>query len=101
MTTHCQVDGIGPSDRHPDLVKLELSFPPTQEPTPSCQACRGSRIVPDSNRWDRHHGEPEPVLMGICEIGSDRGAVNGPLDEARADEAPVVAITEGRGPGRD
>lgn len=33
--------------------------------------------------------------------GSDRGAVNGPLDEARADEAPVVAVTEGRGPGRD
>jgi hypothetical protein len=28
MTLHCQVDAIGPSDRHPNLVKLDLSFPP-------------------------------------------------------------------------
>ncbi|WP_108934658.1 hypothetical protein [Streptomyces ardesiacus] len=35
VTLHCQVDAIGPSDRHPDLVKLELSFPPENggEPT--------------------------------------------------------------------
>ncbi|CAM5236998.1 DksA C4-type domain-containing protein OS=Streptomyces griseomycini OX=66895 GN=FHS37_006650 PE=4 SV=1 [Streptomyces griseomycini] len=32
MTLHCQVDAIGPSDRHPDLVKLEVSFPPVQAP---------------------------------------------------------------------
>ncbi|MFF0698343.1 hypothetical protein ACFYU4_37635 [Streptomyces tendae] len=29
VTVHCQVDAIGPSDQHPDLVKLELSFPPS------------------------------------------------------------------------
>ncbi|MFG2795784.1 hypothetical protein [Streptomyces pseudovenezuelae] len=28
MTLHCQVDAIGPSELHPDLVKLEVSFPP-------------------------------------------------------------------------
>lgn len=28
VTLHCQVDAIGPSDRHPDLVRLEVSFPP-------------------------------------------------------------------------
>jgi hypothetical protein len=28
VTLHCQVDTIGPSERHPDLVKLEVSFPP-------------------------------------------------------------------------
>jgi hypothetical protein len=28
MTLHCQVDAIGPSDQHLDLVKLEVSFPP-------------------------------------------------------------------------
>ncbi|MFD9190371.1 hypothetical protein ACFWCA_19335 [Streptomyces phaeochromogenes] len=27
MTLHCQVDAIGPSDQHPDLVKVEVSFP--------------------------------------------------------------------------
>ena len=27
VTLHCQVDAIGPSDQHPDLVKLEVSFP--------------------------------------------------------------------------
>lgn len=28
VTLHCQLDAIGTSDRHPDLVKLEVSFPP-------------------------------------------------------------------------
>ncbi|MFJ4880162.1 hypothetical protein ACIP93_33810 [Streptomyces sp. NPDC088745] len=30
MTLHCQVDAISTSDRHPDLVKLEVSFPPAK-----------------------------------------------------------------------
>jgi hypothetical protein len=29
MTLHCQVDSIGPSDLHPDLVRLDVSFPPS------------------------------------------------------------------------
>ncbi|MER6109348.1 hypothetical protein [Streptomyces hirsutus] len=32
MTLHCQVDAIGPSEKHPDLVKLEVSFPPVAPP---------------------------------------------------------------------
>lgn len=34
MTLHCQVDAIAPSDRHPDLVRLEVSFPPGAGPVP-------------------------------------------------------------------
>ncbi|MBZ6253588.1 hypothetical protein KVH27_35140 [Streptomyces olivaceus] len=34
VTLHCQVDAIGPSERHPDLVKVELSFPPEKCPEP-------------------------------------------------------------------
>lgn len=66
VTLHCQVDAIGPSDRHPDLVKLEVSFPPAQAPTPPCKTCRGNRVVPDFTRWNRHHGEPEPALCPEC-----------------------------------
>ncbi|MFB6629984.1 hypothetical protein ACFCWY_08820 [Streptomyces sp. NPDC056362] len=32
ITVHCQVDAIGPSDKHPDLTKIVLSFPPPQPP---------------------------------------------------------------------
>ncbi|MGW2496235.1 hypothetical protein ACWCV2_17255 [Streptomyces pseudogriseolus] len=41
MTLHCQVDAIGPSDRHPDLVKLELSIPPAARVLPgiNCGNC--------------------------------------------------------------
>lgn len=28
VTLHCQVDAIGSSVWHPDLVRLEVSFPP-------------------------------------------------------------------------
>lgn len=27
---HCQLDGIGPSDRHPDLSRVRLSMPPAE-----------------------------------------------------------------------
>jgi hypothetical protein len=65
VTVHCQVDGIGPSDRHPDLVKLELSFPPAKTPS-SCRRCRGRKVVPDFKQWDAHHGEPKPVPCPEC-----------------------------------
>lgn len=63
-TLHCQVDALGPSDRHPDLVKLEVSFPPVK---PSkCARCHGNKVVPDFTRWNRHHGEPEPIPCPEC-----------------------------------
>lgn len=42
VTLHCQVDAIGPSEKHPDLVKLEVSFPPGQAP-PAAQASLAGR----------------------------------------------------------
>ncbi|MFD3314729.1 hypothetical protein [Streptomyces sp. NPDC058656] len=61
LTLHCQVDAIGPSDRHPDLVKIEVSFPPSKVPAPPRTRCRGSKIVPDVRQWNSHYGEPKPV----------------------------------------
>ncbi|MEU6462234.1 hypothetical protein [Streptomyces sp. NPDC046976] len=47
MTLHCQIDAISPSDRHPDLVKLQVSLPPVEPPAPPAQLCRRCRgIVP-------------------------------------------------------
>ncbi|MER6616313.1 hypothetical protein [Streptomyces xantholiticus] len=66
VTLHCQVDAIGPSERHPDLVKLELSFPPAKAPEPPCKRCRGSKVVPDFKQWDKYHGEPKPVPCPEC-----------------------------------
>ncbi|MFD9394192.1 hypothetical protein ACFWBB_26670 [Streptomyces sp. NPDC060000] len=63
VTLHCQVDAIGPSDRHQDLVKLEVSFPP---PTPPCRRCRGRGVIPDFSQWDSYHGEPKPVPCPEC-----------------------------------
>ncbi|MFF8696207.1 hypothetical protein ACF08W_28750 [Streptomyces sp. NPDC015144] len=37
-TLHCQVDAIGPSERHVDLVELEVSFPPPKRPRPAAPA---------------------------------------------------------------
>lgn len=51
LTLHCQVDAIGPSDRHPDLVQLEVSFPPAKPAAP-CSTCRGRGTIPDLARWD-------------------------------------------------
>lgn len=62
MTLHCQLDAIGPSDRHPDLVKLEVSFPP---PLP-CRRCRGRGAIPDFNQWDTYHGGPRPLPCPEC-----------------------------------
>ncbi|MFF4902223.1 hypothetical protein [Streptomyces sp. NPDC001068] len=61
VTLHCQVDALGPSDRHPDLVKLEVSFPPPKPPAPPCRRCRGRGVVPDLTRW-----EQRPVPCPEC-----------------------------------
>ncbi|MGW2550099.1 hypothetical protein [Streptomyces sp. NPDC001635] len=66
VTVHCQVDAIGPSDRHEDLVRLELSFPPAKAPEPPCKRCRGSKVVADFRQWDAYHGEPKPVPCPEC-----------------------------------
>ncbi|MFJ9416685.1 hypothetical protein ACIRPT_21185 [Streptomyces sp. NPDC101227] len=29
---HCHLDGVGPSDRHPDLAQVLVSVPPPEEP---------------------------------------------------------------------
>lgn len=29
---HCHLDGVGPSDRHPDLAQIMVSVPPPEEP---------------------------------------------------------------------
>lgn len=47
MTLHCQVDAIGPSDLYPDLVKLEVSFPPSGGAGASCPTCR--RATPEQH----------------------------------------------------
>ncbi|MGP4046859.1 hypothetical protein [Streptomyces sp. 2A115] len=65
LTLHCQVDAIGPSDRHQDLVKLEVSFPPAAPDSP-CKRCRGRKIVPDFNQWNPYYGEPKPVPCPEC-----------------------------------
>jgi hypothetical protein len=41
VTLHCQVDAIGPSDRHEDLVRLEVSFPPPKPPAPPRRGAPG------------------------------------------------------------
>ncbi|MEU1592815.1 hypothetical protein ABZ468_08115 [Streptomyces sp. NPDC005708] len=66
LTLHCQVDAIGPSDQHPDLVKLEVSLPPATRPAPPCRRCGGRRVLPDV-KW----GEPTQKPCPECSI--DRG----------------------------
>ncbi|MEU2969054.1 hypothetical protein ABZ687_29255 [Streptomyces ardesiacus] len=44
VMVHCQVDAIGPSERHPDLVKVELSFPPEKASKP-CTRCHGKKVA--------------------------------------------------------
>ena len=84
ITPHCQVDAIGPSDRHPDLVRLEVSFPPAKAPAPPCKTCSGNGVVPDFTRWNRnrHHHEPEPV--GGEEVVTRRRFGEGPGRSAGA-----------------
>ncbi|MFI5990232.1 hypothetical protein ACIBAC_00060 [Streptomyces sp. NPDC051362] len=65
-TLHCQLDKIGTSDRHPDLVKLEVSFPPPKPPAPPCGECRGRGVIPDFSQWDSYHGEPKPIPCPKC-----------------------------------
>ncbi|OVZ99577.1 hypothetical protein B9W64_37935 [Streptomyces sp. CS159] len=57
VTLHCQVDAIGPSELHPDLVKLELSFPPEKAPEP-CPRCHGRKVVPPA--WHCEEDGPAP-----------------------------------------
>ncbi|MEU6756027.1 hypothetical protein [Streptomyces sp. NPDC046685] len=65
MTLHCQVDAIGPSSRHPDLVQLQVSFPPPKPPAPRCRRCSDRRVVPDfTNR--NAYGEPTPKPCPAC-----------------------------------
>lgn len=66
VTLHCQVDAIGPSAKHPDLVQLDVSFPPPKPPAPPCRHCRGRGVIPDFNQWDSYHGEPMPVPCPEC-----------------------------------
>ncbi|WP_031102372.1 hypothetical protein [Streptomyces sp. NRRL S-146] len=33
LELHCHLDGVGPSDRHPDLAQVLLSVPPPEEPS--------------------------------------------------------------------
>lgn len=63
VTVHCQVDAIGPSDRHADLVKVELSFPPEVLPEP-CPLCRGRTVVPGY----RHLGDEEVRPCPACTV---------------------------------
>jgi hypothetical protein len=65
LTLHCQVDAIGPSDRHPDLVKLELSIPPEKPPEPVCSACGDRRVVPAPYAW-RSNELPEVLACPEC-----------------------------------
>lgn len=32
MELHCHLDGVGPSDRHPDLAQVPVSVPPPEKP---------------------------------------------------------------------
>jgi hypothetical protein len=66
MTLHGQVDRIGPSSQHPDLVQVEVSVPPAGPPAAPCRRCRGRKVVPDFTHWDRLHGEPTPVPCPEC-----------------------------------
>ncbi|GAA5070850.1 hypothetical protein [Streptomyces similanensis] len=65
LTLHCQVDAIGPSELHPDLVKVELSLPPAaaMAPPSRCRACQGRGLVPDPEDLS---GRPKPVLCPEC-----------------------------------
>ncbi|MFI8206766.1 hypothetical protein [Streptomyces sp. NPDC085937] len=63
-TLHCQVDAIGPSEQHPDLVKVELSFPPPKPPAPPCRRCRGRGVISDYSRWDALASLPCPECAG-------------------------------------
>lgn len=62
VTLHCQLDAIGPSDRHPDLVKVVLSFPPPAPPASPCSRCRGRGVIPDFTKF----GDPPPVPCPAC-----------------------------------
>lgn len=59
LTLHGQLDAVGPSDRHPDLSKLEVSFPPAAP----CRSCHGRGTVPDLTQWDSRR-IPCPTCTG-------------------------------------
>lgn len=69
MTLDCQVDSIGPSGRHPDLVELTVSFPPPapQPSAPRCRRCGGRRVVPDFTNPNAY-GEPSPKPCPDCTV---------------------------------
>ncbi|MFF4057699.1 hypothetical protein ACFYZ0_18320 [Streptomyces sp. NPDC001708] len=73
MTLHCQVDAIGPSELHPDLVKLEVSFPPVARAGTNCPTCgptspeqhpRRPGVLRCSNC--KEHLGPSPLVDGAA-----------------------------------
>ncbi|MFE1206280.1 hypothetical protein ACFW5V_31855 [Streptomyces sp. NPDC058762] len=60
VSVHCQVDSIGPSERHPDLVKVELSFPPEKASKP-CARCHDKKVIPPPWHCEEDGSAPCPV----------------------------------------
>ncbi|MFF3879074.1 hypothetical protein [Streptomyces sp. NPDC001978] len=50
-----------PEQRHPDLVKLEVSLPPAKPAAPPCGRCHGRRVLA-LTQWDKHLGMPGTVV---------------------------------------
>ncbi|MGX1268041.1 hypothetical protein [Streptomyces phaeoluteigriseus] len=96
VTVHCQVDAIGPSDRHPDLVKLELSFPPAAAPE-SCPRCRGRKVVPPARYIGQETPEPCPECSACTATALHAllGRVRCALSAGHYDEAKRPTPGEG------
>lgn len=62
VTVHGQLDGVGPSGRHPDLSEITLAIPPAV-PARLCGRCRGRGYVPDYRRWERDAYDGDPALI--------------------------------------
>ncbi|CAL9326630.1 hypothetical protein SUDANB91_07186 (plasmid) [Streptomyces sp. SudanB91_2054] len=97
VTLHCQVDAIGPSELHPDLVKLELSFPPETAPE-ACRICRGRKVVPPYQHLGRETPQPCPACSSTCTataLHAVTGAVRCSLPAGHYDEEKLPIYTEG------
>ncbi|MFE6185509.1 hypothetical protein ACFQ6U_13890 [Streptomyces sp. NPDC056465] len=105
MTLHCQVDAIGPSDRHQDLVAVGVAFPPvTEPPKPSpCTECLGSGVVP--NTMAPWVPSPSPVLCPSCSactataLHALAGIVHCSLEPGHYDESKSPNAAAGNDPG--
>ncbi|MBK3639495.1 hypothetical protein [Streptomyces sp. MBT33] len=68
MTLHCQVDAIGPSDRHPDLVQLDVSFPPVARSRPTSPRAQPGINCPTCGptTTEQHPRRPEVLRCVNC-----------------------------------